>query len=297
EAAVDHHHRSASPQHHTPMSSEGLHGEDRRRERWLFLASGAVLLLAVLWGLAREQRWGQPMASFTLSAADATGLKPGQEVRISGLPVGHLRSLQLGSDARVAMTVQVAQRYARLIGPASVVRQGQEGFVGDHYLEISPDPQPPGQGHNLQGQRLRYEPPLALASLLQQLVQTQRELQATLRNTSRLTASDLPQTLKEARLSLRGVSGLASTLQRESAATGPDLRATLRQISRTGSDAERTATEARQLLRVSQPALLRTLEDIQTMTRTSQRLLQSLMGLSGSDGGHGDGSQTAPARP
>lgn len=77
------------------------------------------------------------------------------------------------------------------------------------------------------------------------------------------------------------VNSLAATLQRESAATGPDLRQTLRQLSRTGSNAEQTSTQARELLQASQPALLRTLEDIQQLTRTSQRLLQGLMGLTG----------------
>ena len=265
--------------------------DDGRRERWLFLGSSLVLVAAVLLGLAREQGWGQPMVTYQLSSPDATGLRPGQEVRISGLPVGQLRRLQLNPDARVAITVQVAQRYAHLIGPASVVRQAQEGFVGDHYLEVSPDPQPAGRGHSLNGHRLRYEQPMALAPLLQQLVQTQKELQATLHNTARLTASDLPQTLREARLSLGGVSSLAATLQRETAATGPDLRATLQQISRTGSNAEQTASEAQHLLRVSQPALIRTLEDIQALTRTSQRLLQNLLGLTGSS------SDDSPARP
>lgn len=256
---------------------------DGHRERWLFLGSGLVLTLAMLFGLAREQRWGQPMATYQLISRDATGLRPGQEVRISGLPVGQLRRLQLRPDARVALEVQVARRYAALIGPASVVRQGQEGFVGDHFLEISPDPQPSGRGHKLSGHQLRYEQPLALAPMLQQLVQTQKELQATLRNTTRLTADDLPQTLREARRSLSGVHSLATTLQRESAATGPDLRDTLRQISRTGSNAEQTSSQAQQLLRESQPALIRTLEDIQQLSRTSQRLLQNLMGLIGSD--------------
>ena len=79
------------------------------------------------------------------------------------------------------------------------------------------------------------------------------------------------------------MNNLADTLRRESAVTGPDLRQTLRQLSRTGSNAEQTSTQARELLQASQPALLRTLEDVQQLTRTSQRLLQGLMGLTGMD--------------
>ena len=259
--------------------------DNGRRERWLFLGSGLVLVVAVLIGLAREQRWGQPMVTFRLISSTATGLRPGQEVRISGLPVGQLRSLQLQPDASVAIAVEVARRYAPLIGPTSVVRQGQEGFIGDRYLEISPDPQTAGILKGPSGQRLRYEQPLELGPMLQQLVQTQKDLQATLRNTTRLTANDLPQTLREARLSLSSFHSLSAILQRESAATVPDLRHTLRQISRTGSSIDQTSTQAQQLLRTSQAELIRTLADIQALTNTSQQLLQNLLGLFSTDSG------------
>jgi len=144
--------------------------------------------------------------------------------------------------------------------------------AGERYLEISPAPQPAGQGRSLSGQCLRYEQPLALAPLLQQLVQTQRD----------------------ARRSLHRIHSPAFTLQRESAATAPALRDTLHQLSHTGSNAEKTSSEAQQLLRTSQPARLRTLEDIQTLTRSSDRLLRNLIGLFDSNS---DDAHTKPERP
>ncbi len=77
------------------------------------------------------------------------------------------------------------------------------------------------------------------------------------------------------------MNSLAATLQRESAATGQDLRQTLRQLSRTDSNAEQKSTQARELLQASQPALLRTLDDVRQLTRKSQHLLQGLMELTG----------------
>jgi ABC-type transporter Mla subunit MlaD len=280
---------------------------DRGHERWLFLGSGLLLITAVLLGLAREQHWGQSMVQLRLTSRNAGSLRAGQEVRISGLPVGQVRHLQLQRDASVAVQLEVMQRYASLIGPNSVASQNQEGFVGDHYLEISADPQPGSQGSSLNGRRIRYQPPVAVAAVMHQLLQTQQDLQTTLRNTSRLTANDLPQTLRDARRSLSGVNNLATTLQRESSATAPDLRQTLRQVSRTGSSAEQTSIQAQQLLRQSQPLLIRTLDDLQQITGTSRRLLQSLMGLSGSDsrsdsggtdsGSNHKGANASPAPP
>jgi ABC-type transporter Mla subunit MlaD len=262
---------------------------DSGRDRWLFLGSGLVVLTAVLVGLAREQHWGQPMVQLRLSGPNAGGLRPGQEVRISGLPVGKVQNLALQPDARVTIQLQVARRYASLIGPSSVATQGQEGFVGDRYLEITPDPQPNRNGPSLNNRTLRYTPPIAIEALMQQLVQTQDALQATLRNTHRLTGTDLPQTLREARRSLSGIHSLAATLERESSATAPDLRQTLRQITRTGSSAEQTSTQAQQLLRISQPLLVRTLEDLQHLSQSSRRLLQNLLGIAA--------MEDAPAKP
>ena len=263
------------------MTSAPIHGG--RRDRWLFLGSGLLLISVLVFGLAREQRWGQPMVQLRLVSSDATGLRPGQEVRISGIPVGRVGALHLQPNAAVAVEVHVWQRYAALIGPGSLATQGQDGLVGDHYLAISADPQTAGRRLPRNGQPLRYEQPLALAPLLQQLLQTQRELQATLRNTTQLTGSDLPKTLRDARRSLGSLHSLAGILQQETASTAPELRQTLRQISRTGSNAETTSSQAQQLLKLSQPALIHTLEDIQQLTRTSERFLQILMGVSGQE--------------
>jgi ABC-type transporter Mla subunit MlaD len=267
------------------------------KERWLFLGSGLVLVAALLFALGREQHWGEPMVPLQLTSRHAGGLRPGQDVRIAGLPVGQITSLQLEPDASVLVRLQVAKRYASLIGPKSAASQSQEGFVGDHVLEISPDPQPAGAGSTLKGRSIRYEQPVALSTLLRQLLRTQQDLQATLRNTRQLTANDLPDTLRELRRSLRGVSRLTGTLrqeavatgpelrsslrdtrrslggvnhltrtlQRETAATAPDLRLSLRQLSRTGASAEATSNDVQQLL------------------KETRRLLRLLAGLFGAE--------------
>ncbi|MEB3361582.1 MAG: MlaD family protein [Synechococcaceae cyanobacterium] len=267
------------------------------KERWLFLGSGLVLVAALLFALGREHHWGERMVPLYLTSRHAGGLRPGQEVRISGLPVGQITSLQLEPDASVLVRLQVAKRYASLIGPKSAASQSQEGFVGNHFLEISPDPQPAGADSALKGRGIRYEQPVALPTLMRQLLRTQQDLQATLRHTRQLTANDLPDTLREMRRSLGGVSRLTGTLrqeamatgpelrsslrdtrrslsgvnhltrtlQRETAATAPDLRLSLRQLSRTGASAEATSNDVQQLL------------------KETRRLLRLLAGLFGAE--------------
>mgnify|MGYP003342028670 FL=1 len=149
---------------------------DQRRAPLLFVGVGLLLSIALLVGLAREQGWGQRHLKLRLLIANATGVRVGQEVRISGLPVGQVRAINLGPDARVRVELEVNERYASLVGPRSGASQGQEGFVGDHYLVVSPDPQPPSTPlarHPMQGRTLPYAQPTPIASMMQDLATAQ----------------------------------------------------------------------------------------------------------------------------
>jgi len=278
------------------------------RERFLFLGSGLVVVIALVVASAREQGWGTRQVELRLRSTSADGLRAGQEVRISGLPVGQVRTLQLRPDARVDVLLTVQERHASLIGPRSIASLGQEGLVGDHFVVISADPQPGGKASAVNGRLLPYEQPLAINNLINRLAASQVELQRTLQNTNRLTAKDLPLTLREMRRGLAGIQTLTTTLDREAAATAPQLRAgisginrlsgtldretrattpqlrqTLQQLNRTGDSAEQTAQEARQLLRQSQPLLISSLREIEGLSRSLNGLLKGLMALAGSE--------------
>jgi ABC-type transporter Mla subunit MlaD len=287
-----------------------LDGHERDAEKTggplLFVGSGVLLLALLLVGLAREQRWGQRHLNLRLQIQNASGVRVGQDVRISGLPVGQVRDISLRPDARVLVQLQVDEPYAALVGPGTVASQGQEGFVGDHYLVLSPDPQRPGTSlgnHPMQGRTVPYAQPVPIASMMQNLARTQADLQATLQHTNRITGNDLPLTLREARRSLQEMTGLGEalrqetqttapqlrqtlrSLQQETVATAPQLRQTLQQVSQTGRSASATSDQAEQLLRESRPVLLRTLTELQGISTTSRQLLQSLSRLLGIEGG------------
>ena len=158
------------------------------RERLLFLGSGVLLLLMVVVGLAREQRWGTHFIHVYLEANNTNGLHSGEEVRISGVPVGQVRGLKLMPDAKVRVQLKVEHSKAQLIGPASTARLGQEGLVGERFIEISADPQATAQ--TIDGTTIPFRSPISLESTLEELSRTQRALQATLNNTTTLTGED-----------------------------------------------------------------------------------------------------------
>jgi phospholipid/cholesterol/gamma-HCH transport system substrate-binding protein len=266
-------------------------GSQASRPSALFLLSGVMLAIALLVGLAREQNWGQSLFGLKIRTADADGLRPGMEVRIAGLPVGKVVALSLGSDARVAIELQIQERYRHLVGPRSRAYQGQDGFVGDHYIAITPD-----TASDLPVRRtpvdIPYEPSLNMRDLIKGLEQTRGTLQRTLDNTSVLTARDVPRTLADMRQSLGAVSRLSSRMQKEAESTAPEIRRTLRQVDRTAvtagqtaitaretaTSARRAADEASQTLGSSRPLLLRILRDVQGVTGSTERMLRSLLG-------------------
>ena len=257
------------------------------RERLLFLGSGVLLLLMVVVGLAREQRWGTRFVNVYLLASDISGLQSGEEVRISGFPVGQVGGLALKPDGRVRVQLRIEQSKARLIGPNSSARLAQEGLVGDRFIDISPDPQRVADAQALDGKTIAYEEPLNLADALEDLAVTQQQLQATLRNTTSLTAKngDINTTLADLRNTLKNTNTLTATIEREAAETAPVVRRSLdsvsSEISKVSQEARVAEKEAQQLLQESRPLITSTLQDVRDVAQTSRRLLNSLLGVIG----------------
>jgi len=257
----------------------------------LFLLSGVLLALAVLIGMAREQNWGQKRFGLKIRTTDAEGLRAGMEVRIAGLPVGKVASLNLDADAKVAINLEIQERYRHLVGPRSRAAQGQDGIVGDQYIAITADtardlplrPRPVD---------LPYEPPVTMRELIAGWEQTRGSLQRTLDHAGLLAGRDVPRTLAEMRQSLAAATRLSGRVQQETAATGPAIRRTLGQVDRaavaaratataageTATSARRAADEASLVLGSSRPLLLKILHDLQAVSGRTERLLRSLLG-------------------
>jgi phospholipid/cholesterol/gamma-HCH transport system substrate-binding protein len=76
--------------------------------------------------------------SFHATFADASRLKPGQDVRIAGVPVGNVTAVKLNQDNTVDVAFDVNKRYQLYTSTRAVVRY--ENLVGDRYLEITSGP-------------------------------------------------------------------------------------------------------------------------------------------------------------
>ncbi|HEV7853242.1 MAG TPA: MCE family protein, partial [Mycobacterium sp.] len=91
-------------------------------------------MLVVVFGEFRFASESKYHATFT----DAARLKAGQDVRISGVPVGTVGSLKLNPDNTVDVAFQLDKKYQLYTSTRAVVRY--ENLVGDRYLEITAGP-------------------------------------------------------------------------------------------------------------------------------------------------------------
>ena len=92
----------------------------------LLVAAGLV----VVFGQFRFASTNTYHANFT----DASRLKAGEDVRIAGIPVGSVQSVELASDNSVNVTFDVNKRYQLYTSTRALIRY--ENLVGDRYLEI-----------------------------------------------------------------------------------------------------------------------------------------------------------------
>lgn len=76
--------------------------------------------------------------SFHATFTEASRLKAGQDVRIAGVPVGSVKSVELNPDNTVDVAFDVDGRYQLYTSTRALVRY--QNLVGDRYLEITSGP-------------------------------------------------------------------------------------------------------------------------------------------------------------
>ena len=93
--------------------------------------TSVTLLMALVFNLSRFEGGTKYRAAFT----EASGLKPREDVRIAGVKVGKVRSVELeGDHVKVSFTVDDKVRFG--VDSHATIKLGT--ILGAHYLEIKP---------------------------------------------------------------------------------------------------------------------------------------------------------------
>lgn len=113
-------------------------GSQRRTLINVVVFTVAMLLVAAGLVVVFGQFRFASSSSYHANFAEASRLKAGQDVRISGVPVGSVKAVKLNPDNSVDVAFNVNKRYQLYTSTRAVVRY--ENLVGDRYLEITSGP-------------------------------------------------------------------------------------------------------------------------------------------------------------
>src|SRR5919197_916672 len=74
---------------------------------------------------------------FKASFAESTQLAQEADVRISGVPVGKVKKIELGDDGRSEATIELDQKYAPIPSDSRAILR-QKTLLGETYIEMTP---------------------------------------------------------------------------------------------------------------------------------------------------------------
>jgi ABC-type transporter Mla subunit MlaD len=109
----------------------------RRRATVVLFVSVTALVAAALIAAFPQIRFGQAN-TYHASFAEAAGLRAGQPVRISAVPVGTVDGVDKASDNSISVTFTVDKTYQLYTSTRALIRH--ENVGGDRYLEITMGP-------------------------------------------------------------------------------------------------------------------------------------------------------------
>ena len=252
----------------------------QHRDRLLFLGSGLFLVIFVLVGFAKAQRWGTRYVDVYIQSSDVNGLNHGEDIRIAGIVAGQVGTMHLNDQGEVKVKLKIEANKSHLVGPSSKASLAKEGLIGEPYLVITADPRPRDQAQEIEGRTIAYEEPINIDVLLKELASSQQLLNVTLRNTTALTAAD-----GSISTAFNSTRRLAESLQKEVAATAPLVRESMTSVAKDLQAVSESTTaveqDTRSLIETTQPLVVETLKDADQLTRSSQELIDILRNLFG----------------
>jgi phospholipid/cholesterol/gamma-HCH transport system substrate-binding protein len=119
-----------------------------------FILVGLVVFLAVIYLLGAQARYFERKYDLIAEFSEVGGLIEGATVRLAGVQIGRVTSVELPSQAggKVRVTLTIARRFADRIRRNSEARIVTQGLLGDKLVEISvglPDAPPLKSGDTI----------------------------------------------------------------------------------------------------------------------------------------------------
>ncbi len=114
----------------------------------LFVIAGIVLMMIAVFLIGDVRGLWETKVAYSTAFKDVAGLKPGAPVRMGGLDIGSVTSVDHGKnpgDVRVFVKLAISTKESVRVRADSVARVSNKGLLGDKMIEIGPgtDGSPP----------------------------------------------------------------------------------------------------------------------------------------------------------
>lgn len=109
-----------------------------KRKVGAFVFVGVLLLGLSIFMFGGNRFLWTSTFNLRLELKDVQGLAPGSVVSLAGLPIGNVKSIELGDQNKLVVTLRVAANEAQRIGKSSVASLRTQGALGDKFIYIEP---------------------------------------------------------------------------------------------------------------------------------------------------------------
>ena len=200
----------------------------------LFVLAGLVLLSAGLFMIGnRHEAFAHHVELYT-DFSDVSGIVPGAKVQVAGMDAGEVLAMEvpMAPPAKFRVKLRINEKLNGLVRTDSVVTVGQEGVVGNRFLEISAgSPQAPAVEN---GATLKGTEPTDLSAILELAKGTIVTLNTTVHNANALVtnanelitevAGNLNATLDKTKLTISNANDVVTGLKEGRGPAGMLLR-------------------------------------------------------------------------
>jgi len=249
-------------EHATPRRFVGI-----GRKVSLFFLTALLGLIGVILLVGYKQGIFVRHTTIYFQAADAFGINKGTSVRLFGIPVGSVTSLDI-SDRGVRVELSIISDYTPRLPKSSRARLVREGYVGAATIQIVPgDP-----GHSPQpvsdGDEIEYVPARGVAELVDEF---KTQLTPVINDLRRILV-DLNQPSSEFRKSMAGASAVLQQLPETNRETRKMLQGTDAMIRQAETTFASLARVSGQLERELPPLTEKVSTTLDSMTETSKQI-------------------------
>ncbi len=242
----------------------------------LFILLGLAVISVLVFIIAGKQKLFEPRYRLTALFSQVGGLKVGSPVRLAGLEVGNVESLDFTADGKVLAILSIQTRYQEPIRGDSVATISSVGILGDKSVEIMIGSR--GKMVIPDGARIPSKDPFDIAGVVDQMAPMVAKVDGILTHLSRITGEismgkiPMADTMEHANSILKKVDEGKGSIG--SAVNDPQLFSELVLLARSGNEAAEGLKKA--LARIESASA-----DLPALMGSTRKAMEDISAISG----------------